>query len=134
MSLDAAIARFRQRQADLFRDEATVDRPAGTGSLNTTTGEWAPSAGSEVYSGPCLIRAFVWEGTDVFVGGTEVRLRRVRAKFPADTDIQVDDVIVPTSSTYDESLIGVSFRVTDAFRDGWQIVRTCIAEEVTGDE
>jgi hypothetical protein len=133
MTLDAAIARFRQRQADLFRDEATVDRPAGTGSLNTTTGDWTPSASSEVYSGPCLIRAFVWEGTDVEVGGTEVRLRRIRAKFPVDTDIQVHDMIVPTTSTYDESMVGVSFRVTDAFRDGWQIARVCIAEEVTGE-
>ena len=134
MSLDAAIARFRQRQADLFRDEATVDRPAGTGSLDPNTGVWTPGASTEVYSGPCLIRAFAWEGTDVAVGGTEVRLRRVRAKFPVDTDLQVDDMIVPTASTYDQSLIGISFRVTDSFRDGWQITRICIAEEVTSDE
>jgi hypothetical protein len=132
MSLDTAISRFRRRQADLFRDTATVKRPSTTdGTLDPVTGEWTPATATTIYTGACLIRAFVWEGTDVSVGGTEVRLRRVRAKFPVDIDIQHDDMIIPTASTYDESLIGVSFRVTDSFRDGWQIARVCIAEEVT---
>lgn len=131
MSLDSAIARFRQRQADLFRDEADVTRPATTGTLDPVTGVWTPDPPTAIYSGACLLRAFTWEGTDVAAGGQEVRLRRVRAKFPVDTDIQHNDVVVPTISTYDDSLVGVSFRVTDAFRDGWQISRVAIIEEVT---
>lgn len=131
MTLDTAIARFRRRQADLFRDEATVQRPSGTGTLNPVTGVFTPDPATIIYVGPCLLRAFVWEGTDVEAGGAEVRLRRVRAKFPDDTDVRHNDTIVPSSSVYDPSLVGVSFRVTDAFRDGWQIARVCIAEEVT---
>lgn len=131
MTVDAAIARFRRRQGDLLRDEATVTRPAATGVLNTSDNSWTPATATFVYEGPCLLRAFTWEGTDVQYGDIEVRLRRVRAKFPPDTDIEFDDVVVPTASIYDESLVGVAFRVTDSFRDGWQIARVCILEEIT---
>lgn len=130
MSLESAIARFRIRQRDQFRDEATVSRPNPGGAM--AAGDvWIPTAAAPVYSGPCLMRAFTWEGSSTVSGDQEVRLRRLRAKFPVDTDIERDDVVVPTSSTYDESLPGVAFRVTDAFRDGWQICRVAILEEVT---
>lgn len=133
MTVDSIISRFRRRQADLFRDEGTLTRPAtiGAGSLNTTTGVLTSTAATTIYDGPCLLRAFAWEGTDVEFGAIEVRLRRVRAKFPVDTDAQIDDIFVASASTYDPSLIGISFRVTDAFRDGWQIARVCILEEIT---
>lgn len=130
MSLDSAIARFRRRQAAVFRDTATVTRPVAGGTLDPATGVWTPAADVDVYDGPCLLRALAWEGTDAIIGDDLARKRRVRAKFPVDTDMQVDDVVVPTASTYDPSLIGVSFRVSDVFRDGWQIVRTAILEEV----
>jgi hypothetical protein len=131
VTLDSMVARSRRRQADLFRDEGTLSRLATTGSLNPTTGVWTPGATTVIYTGACLLRAFTWEGTDVQFGDIEVRLRRVRAKFPVDTDVQIDDVFVASASTYDESLVGISFRVTDAFRDGWQISRVCIMEEIT---
>lgn len=131
MSVDSAIARFRRRQADLFRDEGTLSRPVTGGSLNTTTGVWTPTTTAEIYSGPCLLRSFTWEGTDVEFGEIEIRLRRLRAKFPVDTDVQLDDIFVPSASIHDESLIGLSFRVTDVVRDGWQIVRIAIMEEIT---
>lgn len=131
MSVDSAIERFRRRQANLFRDEGTLTRPGDGGTLNSTSGVWTPTTGTTIYTGPCLLRAFTWEGTDVDFGDIEVRLRRVRAKFPVDTDIRLDDLFVASASTYDESLVGISFRVTDAFRDGWQIARVCIMEEVT---
>lgn len=132
MTVDTAVARFRRRQADLFRDTGTLSRPAGSGTLNTSTGDYVAASATVVYSGPCLIRAFTWEGTDVDFGDIEVRLRRARVKFPADTDLRKDDIFVASASTFDESLVGVSFRCTDAFRDGWQIARVGIFEEITG--
>jgi len=133
MSIHTAVARFRQRQADLFTDEATIRRPSTSGSLNPTTNVWTPTAATQIYSGVCLIRAMAWEGTDAEVGAIETRLRRYRAKFPVDTSIEKDDIITPTESTYDASLIGRFFRVTDVIRDGWEISRWAICEEVTGD-
>jgi len=132
MSLDAAIARFRSRQVALFRDEATVTRGAAGGTLNPDTGVWTPAAGSTIYDGPCLIRS-ASVGIDVQLGGSEVRLRQVQVKFPADTPVQVDDTVTATESTYDAALVGVPFRVTDVFCDGWQIARVCILEERTDD-
>jgi hypothetical protein len=130
VTLEAARAFFEQRQVALFRDEATVTR-GGVPTFDPNTGILTAGSGTEVYSGSCLLRQMAWQGTDTGVGETEVRLRSMRVKFPKDTELEKDDVITPTASTFDESLIGRNFRVTDVFRDGWQIVRTVIAEEVT---
>lgn len=129
MSVDVAIATFRRRQRNSFRDEATVSRPTAGGGMADGY-VWVPSASTPVYSGPCLMRAFTWEGTTTISADQEVRLRRLRAKFPVDSDIERDDVVVASESTYDDSLVGVPFRVTDVFRDGWQICRVAILEEV----
>jgi hypothetical protein len=133
VSVDTAINRFRRRQSDVFRDEATVSRPVANdvGVIDTSSNVWTPTAATVIYAGPCLLRAFTWEGTSTESGDQDVRLRRVRAKFPVDTDIAKDDVVTPSASTYDPSLVGVGFRVTDAFRDGWQICRVAILEEIT---
>jgi len=131
MSVDSAIAKFRSDQRSVFRDRATVTRPGEGGTLDPITGVWTPAVTTAVYAGDCLLRAFTWQGTDVQSGDVEVRMRGLRAKFPVDTPLRLDDIIVATASTYDESLIGISFRVTDVFRDGWQISRVCICEEIT---
>jgi hypothetical protein len=132
VTVDSAIARFRRRQRALFRDEAVVTRPStSAGTISTSDNVYTPAAATAVYTGPCLLRSFTWEGSDAQYGDVEVRLRRLRAKFPIDTDIRLDDIVVPSASIYDESLIGVGFRATDAFRDGWQICRVAILEEIT---
>ena len=133
MSVDSARQRFETRQRDLFRDTAVLERPSTSVTFNSSTGTYDPDAPTEVYSGACLIRGFAWEGTDLESGGEEVRMRRYRVKFPIDTAAQVDDIVRPTASTYDASLVGRSFRVTDVPRDGWQISRVCICEETTSD-
>lgn len=130
MSLDTAVRRFQRRQAAVFRDTATITRLGEGGILNPDTGVWTPVAVTTVYDGPCLLRSFTWQGTDVQSGDVEVRLRGVRAKFPVNTDIQMDDIVIPTASKYDPSLIDISFRVTDVARDGWQISRWTICEEI----
>ena len=129
MTLESAIAHFRTRQQDLFRDTATVTRAIGEPAFNPETGE--PTHGtSVVYSGRCLLRGLDWQGSDRGYGDVEVRLRGIRGKFPPDTPIKFNDLITPDSSTYDANLVGVVFRVTDVVRDGWQIARVVIAEEV----
>lgn len=133
MTLDTARQRFERRQRDLFRDTAVLERPSTAATLNPTTGVYDPNSPTTIYTGDCLIRGFAWEGTDLESGGEEVRMRRYRVKFPVDTAALVGDIVRPTASTYDSSLVGRSFRITDVVRDGFQISRSCIAEEVTGD-
>lgn len=132
MTVDSARLRFEGRQRDLFRDAAVLER-AGSATFNPTTGVYDPATPTQIYSGACLIRGFAWEGTDLESGGEEVRMRRYRVKFPVDTDVRVDDIVRPTASDYDASLVGRAFRITDVPRDGWQISRVCICEEVTSD-
>jgi len=131
VTVDSAIAYFEQAQRNLFRDTATVTRPGEGGTLNPVSGAWTPATTTAVYAGKCLLRAFKWEGTDAQYGDVEVRMRGMEAKFPKDTAITFDDIVVPTDSTYDSSLVGVSFRVTDVKRDGFQICRFCICQEIT---
>lgn len=133
MSVDSAIAYFRQRQQDLFRDQATVERPTGTTTFNPATGQEEPDPPTETYSGDCLIRGMTWEGTDAEVGGDAIRLRRYQVKFPFGADVEVHDIVTPTASIYDSSLVGRSFWVTDVGRDGWQIARWAICKEITAD-
>lgn len=130
MSVDSAIAHFRRRQAAVFRDHAILERPSGTTSFDPATGIETPDPPTEIHDGPCLIRAFKWEGTDVEAGGVENRLRRFQVKFGVDVDARNGDIVRPTSSTCDASFVGLSFRVTDVARDGWQISRWIICEEV----
>lgn len=130
MTLDSARARFQRRQADLFRDTATISIPSTSGSLNPTTGVWTPNAPTVIYSGRALVRSFTWQGTSVEFGEEPVRLQRVRAKFPFDTVVDVSNIVTVTSSSYDAELVGRRYRVTDVFQDGWQICRVVIAEEV----
>lgn len=131
MTLDAAIAYFREQQQDLFRDTATVKRPEPGGVLDPVTGIFTPNPPMLIYDGACLLRGLNWEGTDTQAGTLDVRIRGMQAKFPPDTDVRKDDIVVPTSSVYDSALIDRSFHVTDVRRDGWQIVRWVICEEVT---
>jgi translation initiation factor IF-1 len=130
MSVQSAIAHFRVSQASLFVDAATVYRPTTGGTLGVGN-VWVPTVATILYAGPCLMRAFTWEGTTVESADQQVRLRRLTGKFPVNTDIEKDDVVVASASTYDTSLVGVGFRVTDVFRDGFQICRRCILEEIT---
>lgn len=132
MTIDTAIARFRRRQQDVFRDTATVTRSSTSeATLNPTTNVLEVASPSEVYSGPCLIRpALTWEGRDDRYGGQLVHSRRLRAKFPVGTDIQINDIVIPDTSTHDDSLEGVAFRVSDLFPDDWQICRNCLLVRV----
>jgi hypothetical protein len=132
MGVDAAIARFRRRQEGLFTEEVEVRRPAGEGAFDPDTGLHEGAVPGAVYEGPALVRSFSWEGTDVQTGEREVRLRGARAKFPHDTAVRKDDVVVVTSSRHDGGLAGRRYRITDVLHDGWQIVRVAVLEEATG--
>lgn len=130
MSLDSHIARSRQRTVDVMRDECTITRRVGTPVFDPDTGEYE-QATITVYTGRCRVRSFTWEGSDVQAGQQEVRLQGARAVLPFDTPVEKDDVLTVSVTLYDSSLIGVPWRVTDTFRDGWQIGRVAILEEVT---
>lgn len=132
MTLDTAIARFRSRQAALFRDEIRITRASEEDpTFNEETGEYDTPDPTEVYEGPCLLRpAGGLVGTDVIAGERELRLSDYVLKLPANTPVRNDDIGELTVSTYDADLVGRTYRITDVLRDGWQIARKCVVEEV----
>lgn len=131
MSLDTAIERFRRKQEELFRDEGTVTRLASEGAWNQVTGRYGADTSTEVYDGPCQIRpAEGLVGTDAQVGQKEVRLKDFVLKLPVDTPVREGDTFTCTASEYDADLVSKSFRITDVLRDGRQIARVCVMEEV----
>lgn len=131
MSLETAIARFRRRQADLFRDTARIERPSGTTTLDPNTGQETPDPPTLIYEGACALRGMRWDGTDVEAGGGEVRIKGSRIHFPTDTAVLHKDLVTFTGSIYDPSLVGRTFVVIDVPPEGWQISRWVLVEEVT---
>lgn len=127
MSLDTAIAWFRQREADLMRSTVTVHRltdptfTPGTGFTETST---------VIYTGPALVRSGQLQGQgDVQAGQQEVNVRPARIKLPADTAAQRDDVVTVDASP-DARMVGRKYRITQVAVDDWQISGVVLAEEV----
>lgn len=129
MSIETAIARFRDRQAGQFSEDVVVYRQVGELSTNPTTGAVTRTF-TEVYDGPCKIRPADRSGNDVRAGETEVRTLDMVGKFPVDTALRKDDVVDVEDSTFDATMVGRRYRVTEAPADGWQIAKVVRLEEI----
>lgn len=133
MGLDQAIARFRRKQRALFRDSGRVERPTGTSSFNKVSGTETPNPPTLIYEGPLQVRpATRRSGRDLQVGETEVRASDFELKLPVNTAVRENDVMTVTASRFDAGLVGRTFRITDVLRDGRQVARVAVLEEVSG--
>lgn len=133
MGLDQAIERFRRKQRALFRDQGRIDRPSDTVSFDEITGEETPDPPAVIYEGPLQVRpATRRSGRDLQVGETEVRASDFELKLPVNTAVIENDVLTLTASSFDTELVGRTFRLTDVLRDGRQIARVAMLEEVIG--
>lgn len=128
--IDHAISVFRHTEAALMDTTVTVRRPAGAPTFDPDTGQLTTTS-TTIYTGPALVRSNMWQGVDVQLGQQERRIRGIRAKFPADTALEPNDVITVDASSHDARLVGKAFTVTDVLVDEWQISSTVMAEEVT---
>jgi translation initiation factor IF-1 len=130
MTLDSAIAYFRDQQADQFSEQATVTRPAGNPTFNRET-EAVEDSSTTVVSGPCKIRpAPRATGEEVQAAQREIVLAPYVGKWPVNTTLRVNDVVTVTASTYDTDLATATFRVAVVDLDGWQIARAVGLERV----
>lgn len=128
MTIATAIARFRARQAEQFTDSGTVYRQVGELTTDPDTGAVTRTFAA-VYVGPCKIRPAERSGSDLTTGETEVRLIDVAGKFPVDTDLRLNDVLVMDDSAYDTTMAGRQYRITEANADAWQIAKVVGLEE-----
>jgi len=128
VTIQAAIAFFRQAERALMDSTVTVVRDDGEPIFDSSTGAYSQPE-TTVYVGDALVRASNWEGSDTEAGETEVRLRTARIKFPADTPVLRDDRVTVDASA-DARMVDRTFRVTDVLVDDWQISGTTFVEEV----
>lgn len=131
MSVDTAITRFREAQADQFTQTATVTRPTGDVEFDEDTGLETRPADVIATGEPCKTTAVEQIGTDRTVGHADVRFNDLMVKFRHDLDVQRNDIVTITDSVYNPADIGLTYRVTDIDRREWQIARRCIVEEIT---
>jgi hypothetical protein len=129
MTIDLAIEFFRQEELALMNSTGTVVRDDGEPTFNSSTGEYSQPV-TQVYSGVVLIRMNAWQGSDVAVADTEVRLRPWRLKFPHGTSLLKDDRFTCVTSD-NGALVDRVFRITDFYGDDWSPSAPYFAEEVT---
>lgn len=129
MSIDSALHRFRNRQAEQFSDACTVQRPVGEPEFDTDTETYTQDVVS-VYVGVCKLRPVAIRGDDeANAGETLVATPDSECKFPVDTDIQRGDILTITASLYDAGMVGKTFTVGRVPSDAWQIARIAVVQE-----
>jgi hypothetical protein len=128
VSVDSFVARMRIRQEALFETTVDVTRGSTVGTLDTATSLYTAGTSTTVYSGPALIRPTIDQITQA--GDTSVELSDFLVKFPANTAIQLGDLVTVTASVHDSDLVGAHLRVIHIDNDEWQISRRvqCVIE------
>ena len=100
MSVTPDLELFRSFAAATFADTCTITVPAGTGTLNGTTGDWVPDAPATVYDGPCRVRYPSITESDEMFGGTTQKKQRFVVVIPHDVDdIPIGARVTVTDST-----------------------------------
>ena len=112
---------MRARQASLFSSTVLVTRGTAAGPFDPTTASYATGTASTIYTGAALVRP---NADHVgLAGDTSIDLSAFTVKFPANTAVEVGDVISVTASAHDAGLVGMVFRITEIANDEWQICR-----------
>lgn len=123
------VAFFRTNLAATMEDACTIARTTSRGTFNTTTGRYATPAGSTVYTGACLIRP-AGTGADVRArGDADIVIGRYDIRIPyTQDDLQPDDLLTVTASTFDTDLVGEVFTIIDITVDTYNTHRLLTVE------
>lgn len=122
----ADLTAMRSTSTAALPDTCMVKRPDAdmSGSLNTSTGVFTPSAGTTVYTGACRIRpaAGLTEVVAIF-GDDQITQGRYVGTFPWDTpELAVGDLVSVTAAS-DAYIDEVVFRVVRIGGGSWLIDR-----------
>lgn len=100
MTREALVEDARGLAASLMPDTAEIRRPGSGGTTDPGTGQWTPTVGTLVYTGPCLVRTpqTVLE-QDLVFGDDQVTRTRYLGIFPHTVgDVKIDDMVTVTVS------------------------------------
>lgn len=138
MPLSTAVARWRQREAQIAADAGstcTITRPADPGGFDPETGGYDEDAltgpnVTDLYDGPCMIHLPGTQATETLAAGQEVIETRPVVKVPdLDTGFAKGDLITIVTSALDPLLPGVTLTVRDVETDDWTVWRRLVCEE-----
>lgn len=112
MTAPTAVQRGRRAAQALMVDTATVTRPGGRGTVDTSTGLLTPQDGAQIYDGPCRVRQPSAQESESLFGEEQVTTSRFVACFPHDaTGFAIDDIIT-LIDTQDPDALGRPLRIT----------------------
>ena len=123
------IGHLRHHERRLFDSVCAVTRAGDGGFLfDPDSGEYVESPSTDVYEGPCMVRPTAGAARVVEFGGQAVSLRLYDVTLPADTAVEVEDIVTVTGSP-DPGLIGQVMHILDVAFDERQLNRRIVAED-----
>lgn len=123
MLTSAELTGMRATSAAALPDTCTITRPSETGSLNTSTGVWTPSAASTIFTGACRVRPVTSADQTVVFGEDQVTKQRYVGTFPHSVPaLEIDDIVAVSSSS-DTGIMARTFRVVVISSGSWHIDR-----------
>ncbi len=128
MTFGSHVAFFAARYAENLTETGTIDRITGRGTYNPATRRHAADTTDEKYSGPFQIRPYLRAEHRQFVDA-EQTIGRYLVLIPATVDdIEPEDVVTVTTSTYDSGLVGQTFTIVEFSFDAYPTIRPALAE------
>lgn len=124
------LATARTTAAALMVDACTIARKTGK-STHPTSGVVSDTYGDAYYSGPCKVQTRDVDPSNPEAGDAAYTVLRLRVDVPMSvTDVEVDDLVTITASTYDPALVDRTFRVVAPFYGSLKTARRLPVEEV----
>ena len=133
MSLAGVLERGRRAAEAIMSDACTIARPGARGAFNATTGTYADSDESAVYSGKCRIQSSnVLDPRSPEFGGREITTQEVTVSVPMSAEgIEVGDEVTVTACEFDSEMVGRSLKVEGLVIKSHSTARRLRCEVVT---
>lgn len=113
---------LRSAIGPMLTETGTVKRPTGNVVYDPVT-QTEIEETIDVYEGPLLIQPRAASNTTVEVGGRTASVAEYDLTLPAETPVEINDLVRLTSAPTDPSLADVVFIVTSVDLDPWSAAR-----------
>ena len=121
---------LRSAVAPLLTETGTVEKVTGTFYDPTADGGNGAEvqARENVYTGPLLIAPSATATVTEEVGGRTASVEQYDVTLPAETAVEIGDLVTLTVAPTDPSFLDVEFILTGVDLDPWAVARFCRAE------
>lgn len=121
---------LRSAVGPLLTETGKVERPGEGWVYDPELGEDV-QAKETVYTGPLLIAPSATATATEEVGGRTASVEQYDVTLPAETAVEIGDLVTLTVAPTDPSFLDVEFILTGVDLDPWAVARFCRAERHT---